>query len=62
MVTVGAFSWVQVQSLSSDDILPALSGHTMIYSDVPVKCAFVFGGWDGNHLLPNDLWMWLVDE
>ena len=33
----------------------------MIYSDVPVKCAYVFGGWDGNKLLKNNLWMWLVE-
>ena len=69
MVTVGnqgssgeVYRWSQLQSLSSDDILPALSGHTMVYSEIPAPCAYVFGGWDGNRLLSNDLWMWKIEQ
>ena len=34
----------------------------MVYSEIPAPCAYVFGGWDGNRLLSNDLWMWKVEQ
>ena len=45
----------------SEEILPPVSGHSLIYSETPVKCAYLFGGWDGARLF-NDLWMFRVDE
>ena len=47
--------------MSEEDILPPISGHTVIYSDNPEPCAYLFGGWDGKRLF-NDLWMWRVGE
>ena len=54
------FEWKLVQSIS-DEILPPVSGHTLVYSDVPVRRAYLFGGWDGTKLF-NDLWIWNVDD
>ena len=56
----GPFHWSLTQSMS-EELLPAVSGHSLIYSETPVRCAYLFGGWDGDRLF-NDLWMFRFDE
>ena len=54
------FTWSQVQSMS-EDILPSVSGHSLIYSETPIKCVYLFGGFDGTRVY-NDLWMWKLED
>ena len=47
--------------MSEVDLLPPLTGHSLVYSETPVKCAYLFGGWDGTTLF-NDLWIFNLEE
>ena len=58
--TTKPYMWTQVQNMS-EEFLPCLSGHSVIYSETPVKRAYLFGGYDGAKA-HNDLWMWKVEE
>ena len=44
-----------------EQILPPISGHSIVYSEVPRKCIYLFGGWDGKTVY-NDLWMFGIEE